>query len=89
MTEQLVDRTETLEITTETATEVIKVEAPTQVLITEAEVRFNTAVALRPAKVGWFARFLQVFAANPEAAHRPKRLRYVEDARMGRAMDRL
>jgi hypothetical protein len=80
-------------------------EAPTRtsVLITEAEVVFGTAAAvpLRPATTGWRTRAGRVAVAvrrmfeisvtdeRPKPRHRPKRLRYLDDARMEREMERL
>jgi len=74
----------------------------TPVLISEAEVVFSTAaaVALRPTTTGWRTQAVRVagvwrtFAAAltyelPKPRPRPKRLSYVEDARMEREMGRL
>jgi hypothetical protein len=80
-----------------------KREARTPVFISAAEVVFSTAAAvpLRTARVGWRTAMLAVqrtFAAamsrersqeRRQPRHRPKRLRYLEDARMEREMSRL
>jgi hypothetical protein len=78
----------------------LETDVRTPVLITAGEVAFGTAAAvpLRPA-AGWPARAVasvlavyQTFAGSEERRqprHHPKRLRYLEDARMGREMDRL
>jgi hypothetical protein len=78
-------------------------EARTPVLITAAEVAFSTAAAvpLRTARAGWRTALLAVqrtFAGavsqegsqdRRQPRHHPKRLRYLEDARMEREMSRL
>jgi hypothetical protein len=77
------------------------VQAP--VLITEGEVALGTAAAvpLRPTTAGWLTRASHaVLAVQRTLAgstgyerrpprHNPKRLRYLEDARMEREMGRL
>jgi hypothetical protein len=77
--------------------------ARTPVLITQAEVAFSTAAAvpLRPATTGWRTRAGRVADAvgrmlasplsdgRPAPRHHPKRLRYLDDARMEREMHRL
>jgi hypothetical protein len=100
MTEQLALPIE-LEITSEAElTSPAAVQTP--VLITEAEVALSTAAAvgLRPATkdrrtlVGRIALAVRTFASSKtdERAtprHHPKRLRYLDDARMEREMHRL
>jgi len=70
--------------------------APT--LITEQEVLFGTAVTLRPPSTRWWVRLAvttrRLFATSaaeqrPEQRHYPRRLEFIEDARMSREMDRL
>jgi len=75
-------------------------EIRTPVLVTVGEVAFSTAAAvpLRPA-AGWPARAVlgvqalyRTFARSAQRRqprHHPKRLRYLEEARMWREMDRL
>jgi hypothetical protein len=68
------------------------------VLITAAEVAFSTAAAvpLRTARVGWRTAVFavqQTFAVamsreRRQPRHHPKRLRYLEDARLAREMCR-
>jgi hypothetical protein len=85
-------------------TEAVKIaELTSPVLITEAEVAFGTALAvpLRPTTPGWLTRAshfaltvhraLAVSMADERRPprHHPKRLRYLEGARMEREMDRL
>jgi hypothetical protein len=81
----------------------IRNEVRTPVLITVAEVLFSTAAAvpLRTARAGWRTAVLavqQTFAAamtrelsqeRRPPQHHPKRLRYLEGARMEREMSRL
>ena len=78
-------------------------EVRTPVLITAAEVLFSTAAAvpLRTARAGWRTFLFAVHrtfatAMSQERSqkrhpprHHPKRLRYLEDARMQREMSRL
>jgi hypothetical protein len=101
-TERLVSREEAVEIASGAElTSPAAVRAP--VLITEAEVALSTAAAvpLRPTTAGWPTRATRaVLATNRTLAgstgderrqprHHPKRLRYIEDARMEREIDRL
>ena len=88
---------------TQDAEPTVEVAAPKPVLITEAEVVFSTAAAvpLRRAPAGWRTRAGRVAVAvrgilagtvtdeRPTPRHHPKRLRYLNDARMEREMQRL
>jgi hypothetical protein len=81
----------------------VRNEVRTPVLITVAEVVFSTAAAvpLRTARAGWRTAVLamqRTFAAavseertqeRRQPRHHPKRMRYLEDARMEREMSRL
>ena len=81
----------------------IRKEVRTPVLITAAEVVFSTAAAvpLRTARAGWRTAVFalrRTFATamsqersqkRRQPRHHPKRLRYLEDARMEREMSRL
>jgi hypothetical protein len=69
-------------------------------LITEQEVMFSTAVALSPSTrqrtrgARFVAAMRRMFAASSEAPrrerrHHPRRYSFLEDALMGREMDRL
>jgi hypothetical protein len=67
-------------------------------LITEQEVLFGTAAALRPPLPRWWVRLAvntrRVFATRaanqrPERRRYPRQLDFVEDARMAREMGRL
>jgi hypothetical protein len=97
--ERLVGPAEALEIAHGGTTQAA---AGTPALITEAEVAFSTAAAvpLRPVTTGWrrgaagvavaLRRTLQRSATDeaPKTRHYPKRLGYLEDARMQREMGR-
>jgi hypothetical protein len=76
------------------------VELRTPTLISEQQVRFSTAAALsaptrrRTRNAGFVAAMRRMFAVSPEAPrperrHHPRRYAFLEDALMGREMDRL
>ncbi len=73
-------------------------ESSTEVLITTQEVLFGTAAAagMRRPKIGrrFLAVILRIFvpsrdSSRPKPRDYPKRYTYIEDALMGREMDRL
>jgi hypothetical protein len=76
----------------------LETEVRTPVLITAREVAFSTAAAVPLGPTAdWPARAVRAvlavyrtFAGSEDRPqHHPKRLRYIEDARMEREMDRL
>jgi hypothetical protein len=75
---------------------------PAPTLITEQEVRFATAAAVRPPTTRWWTRATHVLAgtarrmfvttsaeSRPPRRHYPRQYDFIEDARMAREMDRL
>ena len=93
MTEQM----EQMErLVTPADTQEIKTEVQTPVLITAGEVAFSTAAAvpLRTPRTGWRTAVLAAHRAfagamtqeRRQPQHHPKRLRYLEGARMEREM---
>jgi hypothetical protein len=75
---------------------------PAPTLITEQEVLFATAAAVRPPTTRWWTRATDVLAstgrrmfvtigaaARPPQRHYPRRYDFIEDARMAREMYRL
>jgi hypothetical protein len=86
----------------ETQSPLSDVEAPpAPTLITEQEVVFGTAAAVRPPSTTWWARAARVLAAptrvfvttaadsQPKRRHYPPRLDFLDDSRMDREMYRL
>jgi hypothetical protein len=64
---------------------------PAPTLITEQEVLFATAAAVRPPTTRWWRRMFVAIgtAARPPQRHYPRRYDFIEDARMAREMYRL
>jgi hypothetical protein len=64
---------------------------PAPTLITEQEVLFATAAAVRPPTTRWWRRMFVTIgaAARPPQPHYPRRYDFIEDARMAREMYRL
>jgi hypothetical protein len=84
-----VSRTETVLETPSPLADVEVKPAPT--LITEQEVLFATAAAVRPPSLRWWRRMFVTIgaAARPPQPHYPRRYDFIEDARMAREMYRL
>lgn len=89
------------EVVLETPSPLAEVEAkPAPTLITEQEVAFGTAAAVRPPSTRWWTRAARAFAAprrmsvtteadsRPTRRHYPQRLDFLEDSRMAREMYR-
>ncbi len=88
------------EVVLETPSALAGVEAkPAPTLITEQEVVFGTAAAVRPPSTRWWTRAARVFVSTrasvateadsrPKQRHYPPRLDFMEDSRMAREMYR-
>lgn len=97
-----IEPTPDAEVVLEAPSPLAEVEAkPAPTLITEEEVVFSTAAAVRPSSTRWWTRAVRVLVgptrmsvttaadSRPKRRHYPPRLDFLEDSRMAREMLRL